>query len=156
MTAKFALYGMIAIATALYISSELHDARRAAQPATNWLDVRSVSIADAVEGESPRLDVDRIIRRDFSARWSVDVRSIDPKSGATRVVCSAQGISRYLPNSEPIIGRDLDWWTSPRRCRPEPGRYRVDALWMIHTENGERLVASPPAEFNVVPRPSPG
>lgn len=64
----------------------LHFALTAAFPRL-WYDLQSVSVPDHAAGDDPVLTIDRAIRRDFSGRWTVAVRSAETHE----LVCLAPG-----------------------------------------------------------------
>lgn len=108
----------------------------------DWLVVRKVNISDATEGQSPRMDVDRVIRQRFRGTWLADVSR---REGAGYVaVCSGSGQSNYVPGDQLPVNLDLDWWTYPVRCHLPPGCYEVDTVWTI------RPPSVPPMEVRAV------
>lgn len=101
-----------------------------AAPASFWLRVSAIRVADTEEGTPPALDVDREIRRDFAAEWIATVRrAVD--HGGFIVACTATGKNDYRVKSE-LPGRlDLDWWTDPVKCNLTPGEYILTTRWII-------------------------
>lgn len=95
----------------------------------DFLVVRKVHVHDAIEGQAPRMVVDRTIRQRFRGTWIVDVSR---REGAGFVaVCSGSGQNNYVPGDQLPANLDLDWWTYPVRCNLPPGCYEVDTVWTI-------------------------
>lgn len=103
-------------------------------PPEFWFEVRSVEIADTVVGTSPRMDLDRVIRRPFSARWIVTVMREGP-GGGFYTSCTAVGSHDYRPENALPPDLDLDWWTWPRVCDLPVGTYRVHAAWFLRVDS---------------------
>jgi hypothetical protein len=96
-------------------------------PPSHWLEVRKISVFDTIEGETPKLDVDRTIRRPFFGYWTLSVREVTP-NGITQV-CEADGKSRYRLDAalpDPIT---LDWWSTGQCSVIERGQYIVTTTW---------------------------
>lgn len=98
-------------------------------PASVWMDVKDVFIADAPVGTQPEMKVDRIIKSDFVAMWLVEVER-DYGSGFG-LFCSANGENAYRSDAVPPTPLRLDWWTYPTKCVLPAGRYRVETTWRI-------------------------
>lgn len=97
-------------------------------PASWWLDVRSVRIADAVHGESPAMLVVRDVKRQFKGEWHVTVRRWD---GGWATWCNASGTSNYSPASRLPAALTLKWWTDGQ-CHPlVVGKYTITTAWTI-------------------------
>jgi hypothetical protein len=112
----------------------LIDLYRAAVPASIWMEVSSVRVADTVQGDSPTLEVDREIKRSFSAHWVAEVhkQQID---GSFATVCTGNGRNEYTPKDSLPTNLDLDWWTFPERCMLNVGTYRVLTVWQVSPSN---------------------
>ncbi len=101
-------------------------------PASLWLDVRSVVVFDAQQGEAPKMQIDRNIRRDFDGVYRVEFErqnrfglfTIIPKLNTTDSVS-------YNTDARPPADIDLDWWTYPKTVRLDPGSYRIETCWTI-------------------------
>lgn len=102
-------------------------------PAEFWFEVRSVHVHDTVAGVSPRMDLDRVIRRPFNARWIVTVMREGP-GGGFYTHCTAVGNHDYRPENILPPDLDLDWWTWPRVCELPPGSFRVNAAWFMRID----------------------
>lgn len=102
-------------------------------PANYWYEVRSVHVHDTVEGVSPAIDLDRSIRRPFSASWIVTVMRQGAR-GDFFTACTARGMNDYRPGNILPPDLDLDWWTQPRRCALVPGSYRVHVVWHLRID----------------------
>jgi hypothetical protein len=101
-------------------------------PASWWLDVRSVLAFDSLTGADVMLQVDRKIRRPFTAEWRVLVRRLNP-DGRLEIVCAATGGGDYRPDAalpEPLT---LRWWTNGQCPHPPPGQVMISTVWTINT-----------------------
>ncbi len=121
------------IAYALFMLLAAAQEWRSWVPAEFWFEVRSVYILDTVEGTSPAMDLDRVIRRPFNGRWIVTVMRKGP-GGAFYTHCTASGTHDYRPENALPPDLDLDWWTWPRVCGLTPGIYRVHAAWFLRID----------------------
>ena len=119
-------------------------------PASRWLEVRSVRIADARVGQPIVMSVDRTIHRITDAAWSVSVKSLT--SGKHSAVCSHDAFTRYRPGALLPIPVTLGWWTHGRCEALPPGQYVVDTIWRIKTPLllGEKVVVVTSNIFEVV------
>jgi hypothetical protein len=102
-------------------------------PASLWFEVRSVEVLDSVTDATPVMVIDRIIHRDFSGTYTVDVEKLQP-SGRFTVVCSARNSTNYRADAELPDPVTLDWWTWPVNCQIGPGQYRVETRWRIEPD----------------------
>lgn len=100
-------------------------------PASYWMEIKSIKVKDADAGRPVLMYVDRDIRRDVSANWSVSVREIS-KSGGIRLACSAGQLSDYKTTAKLPDVLTLGWWTNGR-CETLPaGHYIVNTTWAIN------------------------
>lgn len=138
--ARFALYRLadtlrtgflIAVGATVLLSAAatIADGARALMPAKHWLHVESLHVYDAREGEAPYMHVVREIRRPFTAEWHATVRIVS--DGTNSFACLAEGKAAYATDARFPPELTLDWWTFPTKCRPPPGRYRLDTTWTI-------------------------
>lgn len=95
-------------------------------PASRWLEVRSVQIDNAAEGEEVTMTVDRQIHSDFIGEWVVSVRNVD-----YGVVCTATGVSSYRKGAKFPNPLTLDWWTNGECSDLPAGKYFVATDWLI-------------------------
>lgn len=99
-------------------------------PASWWLEVHSVRVADSKAGQPVVMYVQRDIHRDFSGTWGVSVRQM--LEGKTHVACAASAVSDYQQGSDLPEIVTLGWWTNGR-CETLPvGVYVVQTTWQIH------------------------
>lgn len=99
-------------------------------PASWWMDVQSVRVADTKAGDPILMHVAREIHRDFSGTWGVSVRVMD--AGHGYVVCSESAVSGYLKGADLPNTLTLSWWTNGQ-CNTLPvGVYIVQTVWQIH------------------------
>ena len=98
-------------------------------PVSFWLDVRQVQVFSAEAGQPVRMAVDRVIKRQFYAQWSVRVRKVE--DGGWLTACAASGAGTYEPIATLPVSLDLGWWTDGR-CQALPaGEYLVNTTWRI-------------------------
>jgi hypothetical protein len=136
---------------ALWLSVQIDGVRRANAPATDWLEVDSVTVHDAVEGQAPTMAVQRTIRQPFFAEWTVTVRNIS--DGSISFACIAEGRADYAVDAKLPSPFTADWWTFPTKCRPPPGRYRLDTHWRIHPDRyPEKQIRVQSNEFHISPK----
>lgn len=86
----------------------------------NYIDVTSIEVRDTIVGERIKMDVGRVIKRDFLGKWSVEIRN----AASGSAVCS----TGYLP-------RDRFW---PYRVY-QPGGVRTtlpDPLYLDYWAGG--------------------
>lgn len=99
-------------------------------PASYWLEVHSVRVADTEVNSPIRLYVEREIKRDFSGTWGVSVRVLD--ASGTYVMCAASAVSEYRKGTDLPNFIDLGWWTNGQ-CKTLPaGSYVVYTTWQVH------------------------
>lgn len=120
-------------------------------PAAWYLDVRSVSVADAVAGgPSPAVTVDRDINANFTGGVVAHLRRID-EEGILWSYCEP-GVREDIgyQSGKPYPGRDLNWWmASPpgEPCDLIEGRYQFRIVWTFPVVLGlatkEVVVESP-------------
>lgn len=102
-------------------------------PGGFWLTVESVHVHDAPHGIAPRMSVSRTIHHDFTATWIAEVEQETSFGFVVLPQCTGTGTQNYRTENRLPERLDLDWWTFPVKCRPEPGRYRVDTSWTLST-----------------------
>jgi len=99
-------------------------------PASWWMEVQSVHVADTKAGDPVVMHVQREIHRDFSGTWGVSVRVMDAGKGF--VACSASAISGYKEGADLPDTLTLSWWTNGH-CNTLPvGVYIVQTVWQVH------------------------
>jgi hypothetical protein len=105
-------------------------------PIEFWFEVRSVVVSPVQAGEIPHVQVDRMIRRPFTANWIVTLRR--GEGDGFSVYCSRQGRNDYRPFAELPPETDLNWWMDipPKDKCPVllPGTYIVTFAWQIEIE----------------------
>jgi hypothetical protein len=112
----------------------LADVYRAAIPASYWMKVQEVHVSDSYVNRSPRLEVAREIKKQFTASWIAEVHA-KQDNGTFATVCTGNGENLYKPEDSLPINLDLDWWTYPKRCNLGPGTYRVFTVWKVEPQN---------------------
>lgn len=99
-------------------------------PASWWMDVQSVRVADTKAGDPILMHVEREIHRNFSGTWGVSVRVMD--AGHGYVVCSESAVSGYLKGADLPNTLTLSWWTNGQ-CNTLPvGVYIVQTVLQVH------------------------
>lgn len=99
-------------------------------PASWWMEVQAVHVADTKAGDPILMHVEREIHRDFSGTWGVSVRVMD--AGHGYVVCSEGAASGYLQGADLPDTLTLSWWTNGQ-CNTLPvGVYIVQTVWQVH------------------------
>lgn len=110
-----------------------------------WLDVDRVTVFDAPAGAAVVMEVDREVRRPFTADWRVLVRRWTGEGWL--IVCTASGDGDYRPDDVLPSPLTLDWWTDGQCPHPPEGQIMVSTVWTINTAlPGVRTVV---AESNV-------
>ena len=79
-------------------------------PASYWLEVNSVRVADSQANKPVVMYIDRKIHRDFVGIWGVTVRSI--KDTGTHIACASSALSDYKEGTELPEVVTLGWWTT--------------------------------------------
>lgn len=110
-----------------------------------WLQVDRVTAFDAPAGAAVVMEVDREVRRPFTADWRVLVRRW--QGSGWEIVCLASGGGDYRPDAVLPSPLTLDWWTDGQCPTPPSGQIMVSTVWTINTAlPGVRTVV---AESNV-------
>jgi len=117
--------------------------------ASYWMTVGRVTAFDAPFGASVVMEVDRSIRRPFTAEWRVLVRRHDGLGW--QIVCTARGGGNYRPDASLPSPLTLDWWTDGQCPSPPPGQIMVSTTWTINSGlPGVRTVVAESNIFRVV------
>lgn len=99
-------------------------------PASWWLDVDSVRVADGVAGQPVIMHVERTIHRNFTGTWGVTVRSLQQQH--TYVACAASAVADYRISADLPEIVTLGWWSNGQ-CKTLPaGIYVIHTTWQIH------------------------
>ena len=99
-------------------------------PATWWLEVQSVRVADGIAGQPVVMHVERTIHRDFVGTWGVTVRALQEKN--TLIACAASAVTDYRIGADLPEILTLGWWTNGQCQALPPGTYIVQTVWQIH------------------------
>lgn len=99
-------------------------------PMSHYYELRSVTIADTEVGVSPKVIVDRVIKRDFRGRFEVEISRAEGSEFVAWWECGAHGSDWrwYRDEASLPAGLDLDWWMGippNRACTFPPGTYKV-------------------------------
>jgi len=99
-------------------------------PASWWLEISSVRVADGIEGRPVLMHVERTIHRDFTGTWGVTVRALE--ESRMHIACAASAVTDYRIGSDLPEAVTLGWWTNGR-CETLPaGTYIVQTTWQVH------------------------
>ena len=128
-------------------------------PASIWMDVGEVSVADTPYGQTVMVSFDRAINREFQGEYSVSIRSLE--TGLP--VCWPSAKLPYEPQPQTVSVKTLEWWGAglPRPCKSEmlvPGRYKMTTTWTIHPKLfflPEKTITVTTDEFEITV-PDPG
>lgn len=101
-------------------------------PASWWLEIDSVRVADGIEGKPVLMHVERTIHRDFTGTWGVSVRRLTDQGQGSMVACAASAVSDYRIDEYLPVVLTLGWWTNGRCETLPPGTYLVQTTWQIH------------------------
>ena len=100
-------------------------------PASYWLEVNSVRVADSQANKPVVMYIDRKIHRDFVGVWGVTVRRL--KDTGTHIACASSALSDYKEGNELPEVVTLGWWTNGK-CETLPvGVYIVQTTWQIQS-----------------------
>lgn len=117
---------------------------------TEWYELRSVYVSDTKYGTSPKMKVDRTIKKPFIGEWTVKVNQVIGEQVVEK--CPAVGVTRYMPENSLPHDLDLDWWTFPTVCNLKPGRYEVDTQVAIRVHGLFQMYQSAKSnQFQVKP-----
>lgn len=75
-------------------------------PITVWFHVYSITVLDAVEGDTIEMYVDRAIHRDFDGSYNVDVRNV----ATGERFCKGEDSLRYKVENKLPDPITLSWW----------------------------------------------
>jgi hypothetical protein len=109
-----------------YVINETYQDNR---DGSEWMVVSRVLVADTQQGQPIKLFVEREIKKDFTATWSVNIRRVS--ADALEIACTASGGGLYRKEATLPVPITLDWWTFPVRCDLTPGQYVLDTVWRI-------------------------
>ena len=78
-------------------------------PATDWFVVRNVSVPDFIAGSDPPVNYDRVIKKEFFGRWSVEVHGTTQSTNYA--ICTGSGQNHYEPTETlPDTGVSMSWF----------------------------------------------
>lgn len=126
--------GIILALVVFLAASEGHRLVRAVSlysvPAESFFEPIQLNIPDHVVGENPVIFYDRIIHKEFTADWTVEVQKIQG-DGSVLAVCTRYGHNIYQPEKGlPSTGPTIEWFLG-EPCVYDAGTYRVVANWTI-------------------------
>lgn len=119
-------------------------------PASIWYEVDEIYVHDAIEGEAPVMDVTRRINLPFVGTWHAEVERWNGRKFELVQGCESGKTQNYSPDNALPVPLDLDWWIFPAICRPPPGTYRIETVWIVH-KGRDKPVRKPSNTFQVLP-----
>lgn len=96
-------------------------------PLVNVFEVRSIIVRDAAEGTDPDVEIDRIVKRPFTAQRSVEIDLI--LEDKRYLVCEYFGLRNYDP-ADVATSVKLSWYVG-KKCPLAPGKYMMTTTWII-------------------------
>ena len=116
--------GLIALLAFSFLPSYKESKARENFDFTEYLEVQSVKVHDAMQGEDPRMSVIRDLKQDFAGYYKVTIR----KANGGEVVCSTNRVeinyrasdSNGNPTQLPIP-TTLSWWAWGGSCTTKLG-----------------------------------
>lgn len=121
-------------------------------PMSRYYDLRSVTVADTVHGISPRVIVDRTIRRDFRGRFEIEIMRAEGSEFSAFWSCGDHDSEWRIYRDETMFpaGMDLNWWMgippNPYCDLPE-GTYKI--ISTIYAQGWLGAVLSTTVDSNV-------
>lgn len=98
-------------------------------PASSWLEVDRVSIANTLAEQPVPIIAARSINRPFSGDWRVTVRRWEYNGWV--VYCNASGSNNYKTEAILPSNLTLAWWTDGQCPVLPEGRYVANTSWSI-------------------------
>ena len=126
-------------------------------PATDWFVVRNVSVPDFIAGSDPPVNYDRVIKKEFFGRWSVEVHGTTQSTNYA--ICTGSGQNHYEPTETlPDTGVSMSWFMGVdgwKKCSLKEGQYVLEITYLI-TPQGypEKLYTATSNIFRVAPEGS--
>jgi len=114
---------------------ELKSEIQRALPASEWFEARVV-VPDHIEGDNPRINYYRNIKRYQRGEWYARVESV----AAENIICQGSGNGLYTetdgfelyPNPDKMT---LNYYMG-KPCNLKPGKYRIRTSWLMRDEAG--------------------
>lgn len=95
-------------------------------PASYWYVPGEVTVANSLDGTSPKIEFYRHIKGDVRMAYQVVIRGVEGT-----VVCEATSSPFTYKENKGTINKDLDWWVSGR-CNPlRAGSYTMETCWTV-------------------------
>jgi len=94
-------------------------------PSSHWFEVYSVHVFDSKVGESPSMDVERQVKRPFTAKWVAEVEQLVKERFVILPECTGRDENNYSIENDLPEDLDLAWWIN-KPCPLKPGEYRVE------------------------------
>lgn len=102
-------------------------------PASRWLEVHSIEVANSRIGSGILLRVDQEVHRSFAASWTVTLHQEVHRGFAP--FCTRHGRNEYRAESQLPPETDLNWWMdvppNPPCKELRPGNYLVTFTWTL-------------------------
>lgn len=120
------LVDIFALATAIAISTgyfHYYKGYKESVPATDFYVIRSISIADYVEGQEPLVVFNNEVKQPFAGDWTVDVSNVDDKLNFPPLPCKGSGTKSFtISDSVPPDGVPLTVILA-KKCDLKAGQY---------------------------------
>lgn len=128
-------------------------------PMSSYYELRSVTVSDTSAGVSPRMIVDREIKRDFRGRFEIEVMKADGAQFVAWWECGSHDSDwrMYRKGASLPASMTLDWWMGvpPNPpCPLPPGTYKV--ISTIYARGWMGAVISTTADSNIFTVYPPG
>lgn len=115
-------------------------------PATNWVEVTSLTVPNFKPGVNPTIDYVREIKQQVSSSWTAELRYYPPDTENYEVACERTGFSELEPGRAP----PANGWTvgsfAGTDCVEEltrEGRYRLNIVWKLRPRGLNREIVYP-------------
>jgi len=103
-------------------------------PVSWWFEIRGIHVHDSIEGRPVEMTVDRVIVRDFSGKYYVQVRVVDDDGNFGPVYCEGSGGGPYFVGSQLPSPVTLTWWAAGRCADLPVGKWRAATTWYIQPD----------------------
>lgn len=108
-------------------------------PASFYIQAQSITVEDSDTDTPVVMHVLRTIKRNFTGRYFVQVRSLNI-DGSTTTVCEGTGSGPYSVEASLPDPLYLGWWAGNKDCNimDREGAYQISTVWVVNTPLGPR------------------
>jgi hypothetical protein len=100
-------------------------------PATRWMVVKTVHIADTPKGAPVEMIVDRSVVRPFTGQYNVSIHAWHDNAWVAYCNTAVSNPWEYQAGARYPVPLTLEWWTGGK-CHPlPPGEYQVTTRWNL-------------------------